>query len=734
MSVNVPFLACSGGFALFFENTWPSYFDLGMSDPGKMAYLCQGGELSYFFFLAESIEKQIRDFTWLTGRQPLPPRWALGYIQSKYGYRNETEARSMVQTMRQKSIPCDAIVLDLYWFENMGDLAWNFETFPGPFLMMSDFLDHGMKTVVITEPYVVESSVNFQEAVDNGYFATGGSGQPAFLENFWFGNSRAGLVDFSKPEAAAWWWDKHPAFFGQELAGIWTDLGEPETHPEHWNHCLGPAEKVHNIYNLLWAEAVFRGFSDFRPDERFFNLTRSGFAGIQRYGVLPWSGDVSAAFTALEAQIPMLLNMGMSGLAYFHSDIGGFTRTVWVENMAELYTRWMQFGAFSPVMRAHGHDSFPQEPWGYGPEAEAICKTFIELRYQLLPYNYALCFENYAGGMPLVRPLFFADPDDPALYDASGDYLWGDAILVSPVVTPCALSKSVRFPEGEWVDFWTDSVYSGPAIRTVPAPLERMPLFVRNGSVLPMAPVMQHTDEHPLDTLFLRIYPSEDREARFVLYEDDGRTLAYQQGHFSLTEFTARLADPGSGPVLTVNMGAAQGSFGGGLERRVYICQVHRMAGSPAVVRVNGEEAEPRSSLAALRTEGTGYFYDSASYRIYVQVPAFTHVSSQVDIEDVQLTGVEQQKYMPGTWAMEQNYPNPFNSSTVISYSIAEPARVILSLYDLLGRKVMVLTDVVQAAGTHSVLLPRGDLPSGIYFYRIQAGDFSDTRKMVIIR
>ncbi|MEK6571439.1 MAG: TIM-barrel domain-containing protein, partial [Bacteroidota bacterium] len=360
MNINIPFLASSKGYALYFENTYRGRFDLGSSDPTKFMYKAFGGELSYYLIVTRRIQDQLEKYAWLTGHQPLPPKWAFGFIQSKFGYRNDTEARMLVRTMRQKQIPCDAIVLDLYWFSQMGDLLWNLSAFPNPFQMMSDFLAQGIKTVVITEPYISSLSSNYSVAAASGYLGQNGQGQPYVLNNWWSCGCDAGLLDLTRPSAQDWWWGKHPEFFGNELAGIWTDLGEPERHPDDMQHYLGSTAKVHNIFNLLWARTLFEGYGRFRPSQRLFNLSRSGYAGIQRYGVIPWSGDVGKSFGGLAVQLPMMLNMGMSGLAYHNSDIGGFCCGT---TTPELYVRWMQYGTFCPITRAHGTGQ-PTEPWG----------------------------------------------------------------------------------------------------------------------------------------------------------------------------------------------------------------------------------------------------------------------------------------------------------------------------------------------------------------------------------
>jgi alpha-glucosidase (family GH31 glycosyl hydrolase) len=736
MNINVPFLASSKGYALYFDNTYPGHFDLGASDPNRFLYKALGGELTYYLMIGKTIPDQLGLYTWLTGRQPLPPRWAFGYIQSKYGYRNENEARAMVQTMRQKEIPGDAIVLDLYWFEYMGDISWNYSDWPNPEQMMQDFLADGFKTIVITEPYIIEHSTNFPDAIANGYFAHNSLDQPYLFTNWWSCNCDAGLLDISNPEAQTWWWNKHPAFFGNYVAGIWTDLGEPERHDPEMLHHLGSRDKVHNIYNFLWQKTIYEGYASFRPNQRLFNLTRAGFAGIQRFGVIPWSGDVGTSFGGLAVQLPMMLNMGLSGLAYHHSDIGGFCCDM---TSPELYVRWMQHSTFSPIARAHGADYQPQEPWGYGLAAEDIARKFIEIRYQLLPYIYTLAYMNYKTGMPLARPLFFLDPDNPNLLDHSSSYLWGDAFLVSPVVQAGITSKSVYLPSGKWIDYWDDQVYSGDQNIIVSAPLEKMPIFVKAGSIIPMQPVMNYSNEHPLDTLILTIYPSGEADGQFTLYEDDGETLDYQTGGFALTHFTQTNSGSGVNTNLNIGISAAQGAFNGMLTNRVYFSDLHNIFSKPSVVSENGVPVTEKISFQQLRQDSHGFYYDSLENRLYIQTPASVDSGYSLIVSNVMLASEIPDKIQPKSFQLLQNYPNPFNASTKIRYSIGNSVFVTLKVYDILGRQVVTLVNERQSAGSYEAVfnadnLKKAPLASGLYFYKISAGSYSEVKQMLLMK
>jgi len=635
MNLNVPFVATTSGYGIYIDNTYRGTFDFGTVDTTLFSYEAEGGELSLYVIAAPTIPEQLEKYTWLTGRQPLPPRWAFGFIQSKNRYENETIARSIVQTMREKNFPCDGIVLDLKWFDNMGDVSWNESLWPNHETMVTDFLSKGIKTILITEPYIIQPSKNFIEADTNGYLAKDSTGKTYVMEKWWSCGYTCGstLLDITNPAARKWWWNKHPASFGKHVAGIWTDLGEPERHPEEMNHYLGSTVKIHNIYNLLWAKTIYDGFTELRPNERVMNVSRSGFAGVQRYGVMPWSGDVSRTFVGLEVQIPILLGMGMSGIAYQTSDIGGYSR---MPTTPELYIRWMQFGTFCPVTRAHGAgetvNGYPTEPWMFGAEAEKICRDFISLRYQLLPYIYSLAYNNYATGMPFARPLFWLDPNDKKLINEGSSYMWGDAFFVSPVVAAGERKKNVYFPKGTWINFWTEEIVKGGKNVTVAAPLHQMPIFVKEGSIIPMAPLMSYSDERTLDTLTLRIYPSSDKVVTYSLYEDDGKTREYQTGKYSTTTFTQRSVTVDGAQTLILTAGEAQGTFANKLNERNYIFEVHGVSKKPVKVQVNGSMIVENKKTGISGPNQQEFSYIAKTKQLLIHVHSQLNNSTEIQV------------------------------------------------------------------------------------------------------
>ena len=632
MKINVPMAVTTGGYGLFVDDVVRGRLDVGGTEPGRTAYTSEAGAVSYYV-IAGDVREQLRHYTWLTGRQPLPPKWALGYIQSKYGYRNEAAARGVVDTLRSKGFPVDVLVLDLHWFEHMGDLRWNRDAWPTPFQMMRDLRERGVKTVAITETYVSEPSRLYHPAIDSGHVATRPGGSAYELEDWWScpDGCKAVLADLTRPATREWWWAQHPPFMGEEMAGLWTDLGEPEKHPDAMQHHMGPAPQIHNAYNLLWAETLFHGWREIRPNQRIFNLTRSGSAGIQRFGTVHWSGDVRRSFTGLAQQSSLMLNAGLSGLAYYGSDIGGYLGDT---RSPELYVRWMQHGALTPTMRPHGVDNVPTEPWRFGAEAERISREFVRLRYRLMPYLYTLAYQNHTEGLPIARPLFFADPSDETLHDYAGAHLLGDALLAAPVVRDSARTKAVRLPRGRWMDWWTGETVDGSRTVTANAPLDRIPLYQKAGTIVPMRPVRMHVEAQPADTLLLSIVPElpsaatpSPEPAAFTLYEDDGATLNYQRGAYALT----RITQHATADALTLTVGAASGDYDGLPAERTVRATVHRMDAAPQEVRAGERALSERTTQAELQRDG-GYRYDADRNALILQVRLPTHTAHSLHV------------------------------------------------------------------------------------------------------
>ena len=428
LNITLPTVLSSRGYMLFFDNYAPGYLDLGKTDPNVLEY---GGEglksLSYFVITGHDQAEILDRYTALTGRQPLPPRWALGLIQSRFGYKSETEMQQVARRMRRENFPLDALVLDLYWFggtKKQGDFAWEPTGFPDPAGMMGRLKQQGVKTILISEPYVMRTSRNDSLVRTQGLVGTDAAGRPFTVGSFWAGP--ASILDVFKPAARNWLWNNYRRLHDQGAAGWWSDLGEPENHPAAMRHAWGPARQVHNAYGQLWAGIFRDNYAQEFPDERVFNLARSGWAGLQRNGVFPWSGDINRSWSGLQAQVPVMLGMGQGGVGYMHSDAGGFC----VGGIdPELYTRWLQMASLCPILRPHG-EGVPPEPYYYPDPYKSAVRDAVHLRYQLLPYLYTLAWQNTTTGAPLVRAMDYDAALNEELGPISGSCKGGrDAIL-----------------------------------------------------------------------------------------------------------------------------------------------------------------------------------------------------------------------------------------------------------------------------------------------------------------
>ncbi|MCD6117643.1 glycoside hydrolase family 31 protein [bacterium] len=576
MSINIPFFINPAGYGLYFDSFKPSFFDLGNSDKDCFYFSANERNLSFYMIIGNSIKKILSNYTWLTGRQPMPPRWAMGYLQSKYGYKNEKEARDIVNSFIKKRIPLSALILDLYWFggmQKMGALNWDEKLWPGSNSMVEDFLSSGVRTVLIEEPYVNIQSTNFKEADSLSYFGFDKSGS-ALIDSTWAG--QCAVIDMTNPKAAEWWWKKHVPLIKTGIAGWWTDLGEPESNPPEMNYLKGRSCTINNIYNLIWSRTLFKGYESDFPNKRVFMLTRSGFAGMQRWGTFPWSGDVDRSFGGLKCQIPIMLGMGMSGVGFMHSDIGGYVG----KPDSELYARWIAFGAFSPIMRAHGVEK-GTEPWSFGEETEKIARRYIDIRYKLRPYNYSLAYLNHIKGWPLARPLVFNYPDDEKVLNMSDEYLWGDDFLVAPVLEKGVRTRDVYFPEGEWIDFWSGKIFYGKSTQKVSAPLDKIPVFIRNGAIIPQLYSSSPNKQLNRDTLVVDFYPKG--YSKFTLYEDDCETNEYMSGMYATTFFYLKEEVN----LVNVYIGPCTGTYSNKPDIRLYLLKIHNVKTKPVFVSVN---------------------------------------------------------------------------------------------------------------------------------------------------
>ncbi|SCY50577.1 glycoside hydrolase family 31 protein [Flavobacterium caeni] len=525
LNFSIPMVLSSKIYAVHFDNASLAELDLDSQKNNTLAYQPSSGRKTYQVIAGDRWEDLIQNYTQLTGTQPLLPRWAFGNFASRFGYHDQDQVEKTIKKFEQDQIPVDAIILDLYWFGKkiqgtLGNLEWDRETFSNPEKMMADLNAKNIKTILITEPFILTTSSKWQEADAKKVLATEKSGKSAIFD-FYFGNG--GIVDVFKPEGKTWFWNIYKNLANQGVGGWWGDLGEPEAFPSKVITAKGKASEVHNIYGHNWAKMVFEGYQKDFPNVRPFILMRAGYSGSQRYGMVPWSGDVSRSWNGLQSQPEISLGMGLQGIGFMHSDLGGFAGD-YFDN--ELYLRWLQYGVFQPIFRPHAHDDVAPEPVYKDIVTKAAAKKQVELRYQLLPYNYSIAYENAVSGAPLMRPMFFEEPNNTALYNDSSTYLWGDAFLVHPIVKPGVAQETIYFPKGSnWFDFYTGHLFGGGRTESVKVTADHIPTFVRSNAFVPMIATIQNTSAYTLSRFDMHFYWDPTKPMRtFTLYHDDGQT------------------------------------------------------------------------------------------------------------------------------------------------------------------------------------------------------------------
>jgi alpha-glucosidase (family GH31 glycosyl hydrolase) len=540
MNFTMPIVLSDKGYALHFDNPQIGWLDLDSKKQNKLTYEVIGGPLRYQVVFSDDWKDLTNSLTALLGRQPLPARWTLGNFASRFGYHSETEAKQVVAEFRKQQIPLDAIIFDLYWFGKdiqgtLGNLAFFRDSFPNGEQMIADFKTQNVKTILITEPFILTTSKKWQEADRMKLLGTDTLGN-SYRYDFYFGNT--GLVDLYKPEARIWFWEIYKQFHAYGAAGFWGDLGEPEVHPTKLKHGDKWADEVHNIYGHDWARLLYEGYRKDYPTERPFILMRAGYSGSQQYGMVPWSGDVSRTWGGLKPQMEISMQMGLQGMAYMHSDLGGFAGA---NKDPELYVRWLQYGVFQPIFRPHAQQEEPSEAIFKDAQTKALAKAAIELRYQMLPYNYSIAYENHDNGTPLLRPIFMEFPAAKWSFTETETYMWGPSFLVHAITDSMTSSKDkvyqTKLPsDASWFELSTGRlVVKSEVIMTndgnfnvvsSPKTLHHIPVYVRSGAFIPMSPIIQSTEAYRDTAVLLHFYvnPRAIDSSSFVWYEDDGTT------------------------------------------------------------------------------------------------------------------------------------------------------------------------------------------------------------------
>ncbi|WP_083685341.1 glycoside hydrolase family 31 protein [Massilia putida] len=604
------FIALHDGksYGLFFDNTRRSWFDMGKTDPHRYSFGAAGGELDYYVFTggpARTPAGVLRDYTALTGRGALPPLWALGYQQSRWSYMTQEQVLDVAHEFRRRHIPADVIYLDIDHMDGFRVFTWNPKTFPDPKTMLDRLHDAGFHAVTIVDPGIKfdERYPIYRSGREQGIYVRNADGGELHAK-VWPGI--CAFPDFTSPAARAWFGSLYKAPLDLGVDGFWNDMNEPgvfapddfkqpdislgphKTFPLDARHAgdgiPGTHAQYHNVYGMQMARASFEGLRNLRPDKRPLVLTRAGFAGVQRYAAV-WTGDNSPTWTHLALTIPMLTNLSVSGVPFVGADVGGFMGSPG----AELHTRWLQAAALTPYFRTHSNDvSAPREPWAFGAAYERIDRATIELRYRLLPYLYTLFADNEQSGTPPMRPLWFAYPGDARARLVDDQFLAGGDLLVAPVLHEGQTRRDVYFPQGDtWIDWWDGTRHAGGTAAQVAAPLDRLPLFIRAGAGVPVAPVVQNTGE--MKNVPLTIAVAAGAGGTSHVFQDAGDGYGYRQG----ASRTITVTQDAHG--VRLEMPPNRGY------QRVGAIDIIGLAAAPAGVRIDGEPARDVHFDAATR-------------------------------------------------------------------------------------------------------------------------------------
>lgn len=617
MNISMPLLVSPDGYAIVFDDYAEG--ELVASDTLTYSTISPSPVSYYFVSSQQGFTGLPRELTALTGRQPLPPMWSLGYITSKYGYKTQAETDSVVNMLKSKGYPLDGIVLDLYWYgkeEDMGRLDWNPAQWPDHRQMLAGLKEKGVNLVAISQPYVLRGGHginNYNELAPKGMLGKDSVGGVKNVK-IWVGEG--GMLDVSNPDTRAWLRNRYRTLTDEGITGWWGDLGEPEVHPDGMHHANGlTTRQYHNLYGNDWSSIIHNLFREEYPGRRLMTLMRGGTTGLQRYSVFPWSTDVSRSWGGLAPQVTIMTQAGLSGLGYMGHDVGGFAVDTRNPEDAELYVRWLQLGLFSPMLRTHA--TFKAEPYHY-PQYEAIIKRLIADRYRWLPYNYTLAYENATKGYPLVRPLNFTEARSNAYDSISDEFLWGGDVLVAPVMTQGATRRNVTFPQGSWVDFnYPYTRYEGGSTVDYPAPLEVLPLFVRAGAFIPMADYkMSNTGDYRADRFTVNYYPVEGVTSSFTMYDDDRISpSALADGNYRLVTFDGACAHSG---LTTIDINAA-GTYPGAPSKIRLDFAVKGVTSAPAAVSVNGRTVKSRHDAATATLTFSFDFVPSQNTHIAIQ-------------------------------------------------------------------------------------------------------------------
>ncbi|MFH6991502.1 glycoside hydrolase family 31 protein [Flavobacterium sp. FlaQc-48] len=530
-------------YGIFFDNTFRTFFDFCQERRNVTSFWAEGGEMNYYFIYGPQMQDVVTTYTDLTGKPELPPLWVLGYHQCKWSYYPESKVKEITSKFRELKIPCDAIYLDIDYMEGFRCFTWNKNYFPDPKRMVAELAEDGFKTVVIIDPGIKidKDYWVYQEALEKDYFCKRADG-PYMKGKVWPGECN--FPDYTNPVVREWWAGLFKELISDiGVKGVWNDMNEPavmevpnKTFPMDVRHVYdgNPCShrKAHNIYGTQMARATYHGVKRFAYPKRPFVITRSAYSGAQRY-TSSWTGDNVATWEHLWIANIQVQRMSISGMGFTGSDIGGFAE----QPTGELYARWIQLGVFHPFCRTHSSgDHGNQEPWAFDEEVINITRKFVSLRYQLLPYLYTMFWQYIEEGIPMLKPLVYYDQDDTQTHYRNDEFIFGNQILVCPILEPNAIGRRMYIPRGEWYNYWTNEFSTGGREVWVDTKFDEIPVFVKAGAIIPKYPVQQYVGELEFDELTLDLYFKHGKE-KSVVYEDAQDGYDYKKGRYSFLSF-----------------------------------------------------------------------------------------------------------------------------------------------------------------------------------------------------
>ena len=658
-----------------------------------------------FYFVFGNPTEIFTGMTDVTGKPPLFPKYSLGFMNSQWGI-DQTELLSIVGTYRAKGIPIDAYILDFDWMDwgadNYGEFRFG-PKFPSATsgALKDTLLKNGVKLFGIRKPRIHTGTVEGAYGQANNFFVK--------YTTDYFSGKQVGLLNFNKPEVRDWYWNSYvnqANSYNLGMVGYWND----------------EADEYGDSFNFMQMQrSEYEGQRKYN-DKRVWSINRNYYLGAQRYAYGHWSGDINTGFSSMAEQAPYMLSSVVLGSGWWGMDIGGFNGNTPTDDN---YYRWMEFGAFVPIYRVHGTNGQKRYPWFFSAEAEQIATSYIKTRYKLLPYIYTAAWQNHLTGLSIVRPFPVAFPTDNSGSDMTDEWMFGDNMLVKPVLTQNATSVSVYLPQGTWIDYWNGKSYTGTSTINYAVTNATIPVFVKAGSVIPTAPVGSYVNDSVAQKLLILSCYAGANGKGFV-YEDDGETYQYEKGMYAITAFS----QTESNRYTDLNINARSGIFTPPV--RDYLAEFNFAKIKPDSVWINSVPVIKTTATAILASSVTAWAYDSVNYKAYVRLKD-NAAGNTIRLFRTNLVGIEKEN-LPVTYALAQNYPNPFNPTTTIRYQIPNGGQVVLKVYNTLGKEVMTLVNEYKGAGEYNVGFNGVGLASGMYFYQIKVNNYSSTKKMMLIK